>query len=320
MNLPSCSLVIQVARSDIKFMMHTIPHLVKMCNFNFLEKLLIVDAGNLKIEYTKRPGIGTLEDLRKCCNQLLDAGIVDKVIDIDFSDDYRCQTYTKHLNARVKETHNHRGAPVLGYIFSIEASQGDYVLYFDSDMLLYQKTGYSWIENGINLFEKHSDIAFLIPFSSPPGDSLPSNYAPNRCEHDPRGFYRFKGFTSRRFLVNRKRLDRLLPLPVTWLPARNKPRWMPDSLSIALGHITGQGGLQRWEIMISEALKRSDLYRVDLDSVDAWTIHPLKHDNDFVQLLPKIIEKVESGWYPPEQSEDYNLKSEVWAKALAEEK
>ncbi|NET31594.1 MAG: hypothetical protein F6K19_06290 [Cyanothece sp. SIO1E1] len=312
MVLPSCSLSILVARTDIPFMMHTIPHLVKMCNFPFSQRMLVVDAGELSGDYPNRPGIGTLEQLRACCHQLLTSGVVDKVVDIDFSPAYRDRIYRKHFTGYVQETHNYRGAPVLGYIFCIEEVDSDYVLYFDCDMLLYQRAEFNWIEAGIQLMEKHSNILDVLPLSGPPCEGRGHAYQADDCDWDSSGFYRFKRFTSRKFLLNRQRFENFLPLKAEWLPSRKKPRWMPASLETTLSQFTGKGGLQRWENMMSYRLQTTPYFRADLDSPAAWTLHPRGHGPDFVQALPGIIERVEAGDYPIEQAGYYDLLLKYW--------
>lgn len=315
MSLSTCSLSILVARTDIPFMMHTIPHLVRMCNFPFIEKLLVVDAGELSGEYRKRPGIGSLEQLRHCCDKLLADGVMDRAVDIDFSTAYRDRIYRKHFNQKVHETHNYRGAPVLGYIACIEEAKGDYVLYFDSDMLLYQQPGYSWIEAGIQLMEKHNDILDVLPLAGPrPAEGIGKAYQKTAIEQCP-GFYKMNRFTSRRFLIHRRRFEQFLPLTVKWLPARNKPRWLPPQIAVALSKLTGRGGLERWENLMSNRLAESPFARADLDTSAAWTIHPRKHGADFVDALPQIIKKVEAGWYPAEQSGEYDLHLPAWLSA-----
>jgi hypothetical protein len=301
-------------------MMHTIPHLVKMCNYPFVERLLVVDAGELSEDYLRRPGIGTLEELRHCCDRLLQDGVMDRAVDIDFSLEYRDRIYAKHFKGKVQETHNYRGAPVLGYISCIEEAKGDYVLYFDCDMLLHQEPGFNWIAEGIELMEKHPEIVDVLPLASPPSEAgTAGQKAYQNCQvrgELPENFYELKRFTSRKFLLNRRRFEEFLPLQVSWLPSRKKPRWLPTAIALKLSALTGKGGLERWENMMSNRLRSTHYVRADLASEQAWTLHPRLHGADFVAALPKLIEKVEAGWYPPEQAGQYDLDLQPWLPHL----
>ena len=97
MAFPSCSLWILVARTDIPFMMQTIPHLVRMSNYPFQEKVLAIDTAPLSGDKVNRPGVGTLEELKTLTQKLLDEGIVDRVVSINYNRDYRKKSLSKTL-------------------------------------------------------------------------------------------------------------------------------------------------------------------------------------------------------------------------------
>lgn len=310
---PSCSLSIMVARTDIPFMMHTIPHLVKMSRFPFQERVLIIDTAPLSGDKVGRPGIGTMAQLRENCAALIRQGVVDRTIDMDYSDAYRHRLYQKHFGSTaLKPTHNYKGYPILGSIFSIEEVPGDHILHFDSDMLLYQSPDYSWIEAGIRLLAEVEEVMFVRPLSGPPS---PEGifYQRHPYETDPRGFYRFKFFGSRAYLLNRQKLERLLPIPVLW--RRFKRQWLkqlPAPLLTRLHNLTGRGALDSWEVMISRQLERTQYVRATLTHEGAWTVHPKDRGDRFIQALPQIIERIESGDYPADQAGYYDMKLEAW--------
>lgn len=301
-----------VARTDIPFMMHTIPHIVRMCNFPFTQRLLAVDTAPLSGDKVNRPGVGTLEQLRDYCDQLLAAGVVDKVVDIDYSPDYQKRIYQKHFGTRIRQSHNYKGYPILGTIFSIEEVPGDYVVHFDSDMLIHQQPDYSWIEEGIKLLQNYPDVMSVRPLTGPPKDDGEINQRVP-YEREPQGFYKFKFFSSRVYLSDRKRFDSLLPLPIFWRTYKNKVlNGLPISLKTKLNYLTGKGQLDSWEVMVSNRLEETSYVRAVLDSPKAWTVHPKNREPEFIKALPKLIEKIEKGWYPPEQAGYYDLIFEHW--------
>jgi len=297
MESESCSLWFLVARTDVPFMMQTIPHIIKMCNYPFAQKVVAVDTSTLSGDYISRPCIGTFTELRQCCDKLLNSGVVDRIVNVDFSGDYQEIVYKKHFGKSIGQTHNYRGAPVLGYIFLLEQAESDYLVHFNTDMLIYQHSKYNWIEEGIKAMCQYHEIACVTPLSGPPAkDGLLHQKVP--YERDPCGFYRFKQFTSRKFLVDIKRFEKLLPLKILCKEGAGKK-------------------LDKWEIMISNRLKETTFFRVDLDTPSAWALHSsYTHDHTFVQNLPRIIEKIESGWYPPMQTGHYNLHLRSWLEAM----
>ena len=63
-------------------------------------------------------------------------------------------------------------------------------------------------------------------------------------------------------------------------------------------------------------MKRKKLTRIDMADNKAWTLHPKSRGENFTRLLPEIINRIEKGWYPPEQEGLYDLEFDVWEKAL----
>jgi hypothetical protein len=299
----SCSLSILVARTDIPFMMQTIPHLVKSCQFDFLERVLFVETAPLSGIFRNRPGIGTFAQLKDCCEQLLKASVVDRVVEIDYSTATRKQIYRKHFGKDVRFTHDYRGASVFGFIYSLEAAKGDYVLHFDSDMLLHQQPNHCWITEAIAVLQNNSDVMFVSPLAGSPSQDGSLNQRGVSYQKDPRGFYAFKQFTSRKFLVDRNRLNQMLPIQPSWVSWNRK----------VLSSLTNQSALNVWEIIMSQALQSSQYIRADLSSPKAWTLHTPDHGAAFIQALPSIIAGIESGRYPSEQAGDYDLQLALWS-------
>lgn len=301
MGLFDCTLSMLVARTDVSYMMRTIPHLVKACNFDFSERVLYIDASPLGKAYRDRPGIGTLEELRDKVSQLIKDNVIDLAVDVNFSEDYKKKAYKKYFGKSIKYTHNFRGAPILGYIFAIEEAKTNYLLHFDCDMLLYQEPNYSWIKQGIQLMHNNQDVVCALPLPGPPNEDG-ILYQKHPYEYDPQGFYKLKSFTTRKFLINRSTFEKLLPLKPLYLPLKGR----------TIRALKNQSSLKFFESMISNRLRETSYIRADFASSQAWTVHPLKHDDKFVQALPYLIDKIGSGWYPPEQGGHYDLILEAW--------
>lgn len=319
MALPTCSLSILVARTDVLFMMKTIPHIVKMCNYPFSERLLAVDTAPLTGDKVSRPGVGTMEQLRQCCDRLLTDGVVDRVVDINYSPAYRRQVYRKHLGSSfIRPTHNYKGYPILGTIFSLEEVASDYILHFDSDMLLYQDPDYNWIQTGIKLLQQHKTIIAARPLAGPPCKQ--TLLQQEECTTDLTEFCQFPTLGSRVYLIDRKRFNNFLPLPVLWRPFKTQfINVLPETAKSWLNYFTNRGKLGSWEVMFSNRLRQTSCVRINLTSPKAWTLHPKVRGTEFIQALPQIIEKVELGWYPPEQGGNYDLNLVPWLEALRAE-
>ncbi|BCL36993.1 hypothetical protein [Nostoc sp. MS1] len=302
MTNPTCSLWIFVARPDTTFLLHTIPHLVKVNNFPFEEVVLAVDTAPLMGDKVTRPFIGTMEELRECTEKLLRAGVVDRVVDINYDADYHNQVYKKHFGTPIRFTHNYKGYPILGSIFSIEECKSDYMLHFDSDMLMYQKPNHNWIAEAVKLMEENPQMMFVRPLAGPPT---------NKKKTEP--YDVFKTFGSRAYLINCKRFDKFLPMPVLWRDY--KTTWinsLPTPLKTVLNNLTGKGKLDSWEIMVTLKLQQTDYFRANLTNPAAWTLHPKDRSPAFLAALPNIIARIEAGDFPAQQAGEYDLIPEAW--------
>jgi hypothetical protein len=297
-----CTLSIMASRPDVPYMMQTVPHIVRACHHSCVERVLIVDTAPLHKRYRANPNMASLDQLRACCRQLIDQKVIDQAIDIDYSPASRKRLCMKHYGRRLRNTHDFRGCPVLGLPFAMERSVGRYLLHFDADVLIHQDPGFDWVARALELMGRHADMMFVAPLAGPPHPSGELKQGTTRYERDPDGFFRFKMFTQRKFLVDRERLKALLPMTPKYTSWRR--RW--------LGLLTGSSALWTWEYMMDQMLKASNYIRADLSCPQAWTLHTPDHGPAFVAKLPAVIERIEAGSFPPDQAGDYDLRVEKW--------
>src|SRR5262249_49176735 len=151
------------------------------------------------------------------------------------------EIYQKFFDLNLRFTHDFRGAPVYGYLYSIEHTSADFVVHFDSDMLLYSEAGYSWVERGIEFINEVEEILFVSPLSGPPTDDGTLHQGSTPYQVDPRGFYSFKDFTARKFLLSRSRLEQSLPYDPLWISQKRK----------LLSYCTSRSAFLSWELIAS---------------------------------------------------------------------
>jgi hypothetical protein len=314
---PGCSLWILVAVPDVRFIEHTIPHLVRMCDFPFYEKVLAVDSTPVFGEKTLRPHVGTLRELRSICETLVENGTMDRIEELSLTDGYRQSAYGHYLgDPRIKATHNYKCAPFLGYFYCIDRSRTEFTLHFNSDMLLYQEKGRNWIKKGMEILERSREILYARPYSGP-YENDGQTAAADRTARD--GYVTDRNFSSRCFLVKKSRFREMKGMRVMWAPAKKQGRQMkkvPGPLRDMLFDMTGRGRLDSWEKIIEKEMKERGLFRAHVTSPRAWTLHPCDHGEDFIDILPEMIEKVENGEYPPEQLDKYDVDLDAWLKFL----
>jgi hypothetical protein len=74
------------------------------------------------------------------------------------------------------------------------------MVHYDSDMMLYQEPDYSWIRQRIELMETHPEMMFVRPLSVDLG--LMVRFILPSLQEKSDGFYQFKFFGSRAYLLN----------------------------------------------------------------------------------------------------------------------
>lgn len=311
MNKDKCELFILVARTDIAFLPYTIPHLVRSCQGQVSKRTILIDTSEIKGYFAKKRKLASIEQLRAECRKFKEKNLVDEIIELKYDRKEMNKLYRKHFGMNLRETHCFRGYPYYGSIWPIENGSTDYFLHFDSDMLIHQAGASSWIKEAIDLMEKHEDMLCVLPLSGPPAARRTLYQGRATYTFDLEGFYRFKeDFTSRLYLLSRKRFQELLPMKLQWLSWR-------ESLK---SNIFGKGNLLCWEVTVNKALKESKYYRVDLASQTAWSLHPHDRGDKFIKILPALINLVEKGIFPPEQAGHYDLNLELWSNLLEQNK
>ena len=298
----SCTLSINVCLADYPFIEQTIPHLVRSCNYPFTEKMIVIDTAPMQGRYQKQIPLVTMKELEKKAHNLVKRGYIDSVVKVDYRPEISKPIMKKHLGYPIWETHDFRNAPIYAYLFAYEATQSDYFLHFDSDMLLYQAKDFNWIKTGIDYLSQNPDLLTVTPLPGPPSNSAELKQREVPYSLDPRGLFTFKVFTARRYLFNRQRFDSILPLPLSYISWKRK----------LLSYFTKRSAIERWEGMISNKLSSSNYIRADLASPKAWTLHAIEHSPKFIKILPQVISQIEEGNFPEEQAGEYDLQLELW--------
>jgi hypothetical protein len=279
--MPECTFVFLTNPRDIEFVDHTLRHLLRMCSFHFREIILVAD------DLPKGTQLQSHENsdakFSRMIQELQRNGTITRCVRLSAIDSDRLAG--KYFGSRVSAMRDHRGIPLFGWIAGLEAAQTDFVLHFDSDILLHQAPGHSWIDAGI---PPASDGSFYDQAVAPTFDN--------------QGNFRFKNFSSRRFLMNKPRFENMLPTPLRYLSTKRR-------LFMQFGF---DNALCTWEHDVTCVLQNSKYYRVHLRSPKAWALHCRDHGRAWLRSLPALIKRVEDGRYPAEQGGHYNLMLPAW--------
>jgi len=225
--------------------------------------------------------------------------------------DYQKQQIRSHnkifLGHSYSETHCFRGYPIYGSFKQFIDTEAKYILHLDCDMIFHEAPAFSWVQEGVRIMEENEDILCVLPRGGPPtiDGSLHQGTVPYQVD-EKRGLYLFKNFTSRHYLIHRERFLSLLPLKPLWLSWREPIK----------SRLFGDGKMLCWETMVEEALSKSDIWRADLMTDQAWSLHPGDRSEEFYQLLPEIIDSVNRNEFPEEQRGHFDLRLSNWRHFL----
>jgi hypothetical protein len=67
-----------------------------------------------------------------------------------------------------------------------------------------------------------------------------------------------------------------------------------------------------WETTVEKALERSSLWRADLMTDKAWSLHPGERSIEFHEKIPSIAKQVAKGLFPSAQAGHFDLRIGEW--------
>ncbi len=304
--LPEIKTTIFCARSDSKFISLTLPKLCTTSQKVTRDISVILDTRNpsgVLASILNQKELGEIIEVLKSIQRAVSFKLLQKPLDpLLLSEINR-----KALGYHYKESHCFRGYPIYGSFQQFLDTDAKYILHFDCDMIFYEEPNFSWINEGVRVMEENEDILCVLPRGGPPTkDGLLRQGTTNYKIDEKRGLYLFKNFTSRHYLIHRERFLSLLPLKPQWLSWREPIK----------SRFFGNGKMLCWENMVERALTKSHMWRADLMTDRAWSLHPGDRSEEFYQLLPQIIDSVTRNEFPEKQRGHFDLMLSDWKHFL----
>lgn len=309
------TLQVNLSAGDAAYAHLTVPPLLA-AHPDVYERLLIVDACKPQrtrivdpaLRYPEPAFSERIARVSALARNWLAAGLVDRIEWLNPGDIFFSQLRRRYLRSWVSGTHDYGGCAMMAYLAAFELCGTRYLLHYDADMLLYQQSDYDWAAVARAEAQSSPAIAAVIPRPSPPDCLEPD--APSRHEALPllphRAGWLNTWFSTRCFFFDLQRLQSCLPL------LQGVAYW--DSLA---AKILWRGFPRSPEALLHRRLGAAGLYRLHLHDRRAWLLHPVKKDNAFVSLLPRILDAVRSGRCPEGQRGRQDLQPELWAHQTA---
>jgi hypothetical protein len=287
-----CAMSVLAGPADASYVRPITAHLKRTAQFPFTETILVIDT--MRSERSA--------ELVAVAQEMQRAGEIDRFVHLEPNLE---RAYAdRHFTQIPRRSRDYRGIPLFGWIAGIESVSTDYLFHADCDILIYSKPGFSWVAEAIACLQDES-VMFVAPHPGAPNQGcLLGQRVPYLI--DAAGNYRFKSFSSRRYVMSRNRFENLLPLAPM---CQSKKREV-------LMHLGGRSALLPWESHVDAALQRSPYFRVHLADERAWGLHSTDHGEVWRSNLANLIEEVEAGHFPLEQAGHYDLRLTDWLKIL----
>ena len=274
MNMSPASFTINICNADAPFLEPTLRHMIPALNHPFSEKLVAYDPGRQDGKYTQRIQ-GSQSEIEKILQRLLDDKVIDRVDIIPWSEQEQNRILHKYFGDQKIDLKDFSGAPIYQYLYALDRCTGDYVFHADSDMLFHRSGNSSWIADGIELLQQEPRVIVTCPRAGPPQAKTWLEKLTGRSfEPQIAAKWRRVDFTSTRyFLIDIVKLNACLPL------MQKKPG---EPLENSLTHTFREKGFEQW----------------NLTTYTHWTIHPWRHDENYIHYLPDLIWAIENNVYP----------------------
>lgn len=309
------TLQINISPGDINYARLTVSALVNQ-HLEIKKRLLVVDCcrpqkTRIVDPDTRFPAEKFERDTKeiiRIANQLLEEKIVSALYFLKPDDPIIDYLSKKYLRGLYMTTHGAGGTANMGYWAGFELPDTRYVLHYDGDIMLYQKSGYQWVDEAIAYMEQEPDVFIAVPRLCPmPKDlesDMPSLYE-GRTPISTKHYWKNDWFSTRHCLLDKQKFDRYLPL------VRGK---------VMLELLIRKYGKRAFpldpEIVMFKSIGPRGGKRLVLKSHDAWLTHPTDKSAGYLEILPQIIEAITSNRYPDAQIGHENLNLEAWNEFL----
>jgi hypothetical protein len=311
------TLQINLCAADLAYARQTVPELVAAHN-PAIRRLAIVDCCRPQrtriFDPDSRQSAGEFErrvvELRRLAESFKEGGLFHEITYLE-PGDARFRSFAgRYARPWMLETHDYGGCAFMPYWAAMELPRTRFVIHYDSDILLHQDPGFSWPDDALALWARQTRAVAAVPRTSPPGFAAsPTEDAPTLHEGRPKvpteGGWFNDWFSTRCFFLDRARLGALLPLVGPF-----------GSVILRLRRLINRGYPPAPELLLFRSLGKRGWRCLNLSSNRAWLLHPTRKDNEYIRLLPGIIESVKTGRVPESQRGYADLKLDAWSAFL----
>ncbi|HWZ35231.1 MAG TPA: hypothetical protein VNW51_03685, partial [Mucilaginibacter sp.] len=169
------TLQINLSAGDVNYAALTVSALVAH-HRDIKKRLLVVDCCrpqktkivDPEVRFPKKIFEQRIKQIVSISEQLLKDNVVTQIYYLWPDDPLIDELSKKYLRGLYKTTHGAGGTGNMSYWTALEIPETKYVLHYDGDILLYQKPGYSWVDEAVGLLKGQPEAVFAVPRMCPP--------------------------------------------------------------------------------------------------------------------------------------------------------
>lgn len=292
------TLQINLAPPDYRYAQHILPHQLEVWSDQVDEVLFTCETRRSEGRFGSRwkefeDALGTLLD------ELSERYPAARTVDIDYSSDRMAEVARFFFDRDEMPRKDFRGGPFYAYFFGLHAAQHPFVLHLDSDMLFGGQSD-AWAGEALRVLRQSPNVLSVSPHPGPPRRDADSSSAGEvTLSPEQKPFQVTPRFTTRVFLMDRRRLVREGPLPLE----------RPSPLAVLKAHLLRNPPGAPPEDLIQTHMQTHGLLRVQMvgTSPGMWSLHPRYRNEEFYRRLPELIERVGAGDVPEAQRGYYDI-------------
>jgi hypothetical protein len=298
------TLQINLTPRDFRFARYLLPHQLRQLGGQVSEVLLVIESRRSKGAFGDDWDEG-LQAIMELAKNVPNA----RVVSVDYSPQTRKKISREFYGGHTVPLKDWRGGPFYCYFFGLSAAAHDLVFHIDSDMF-FGGGSQTWLAEAVEVLKTYPDILVLVPFSGPPlyRDGTATAHDPTIKERRELGnglwTYVADDFTTRHFLIDRKKLgSQFGPLHVGY-------HWDPRPIHRFLKTLLGLRAIETPEDTIEAMMKEKNVSRAIYlgRAPGMWALHPpLPPFPGFLDMLPKLIERIEKEDIPEGQRGYYDM-------------
>lgn len=300
--MPLVSLQINLAASDFRLSEHLLERQISLFSQVVDEVVFSLDVKMGSGRFAEQ-----FAENYKALNSLLDSLLARfpkvRVSPVDYSEKVQQEVQKYFKQSVAIPLRDFRGGPCYVYFHGMWSCRNDFVLHLDADMFFGGRVG-DWLQRALKELASPS-VFSVAPMPGPPTTTgnLRQPILDHACieENITEGRYVYDGFSTRIFLMNRRK--------ICGIQLSSKPTLGNFLRALSKGLLPQELP----EVVITRHMRSHGFVRVDLNSSEQlYSLHPPYKSLKFYENVTRILEAIDTDSIPEGQRGFYDMNDALY--------